>query len=63
MLFSSSEDPGTECGGLVERYRSCMRGFGFGSWGGEEGRGRGGMETEMAPARGAEDGVSSGVVS
>ncbi|KAL8786428.1 MAG: hypothetical protein Q9195_008228 [Heterodermia aff. obscurata] len=31
MLFSTAEDPAQACSGTVERYRACMRGFGFGS--------------------------------
>jgi hypothetical protein len=29
MLFSTAQDPQRECEGMVEKYRSCMRGFGF----------------------------------
>ncbi len=29
MLFSNAADPQKECEGMVERYRICMRGFGF----------------------------------
>lgn len=29
MLFSESENPQEACQGTVEKYRSCMKGFGF----------------------------------
>ncbi|KAI4191956.1 MAG: hypothetical protein LQ348_003330 [Seirophora lacunosa] len=29
MLFSDSDDPQKECESMVDRYRSCMKGFGF----------------------------------
>ncbi|KAI4265660.1 MAG: hypothetical protein L6R38_009256 [Xanthoria sp. 2 TBL-2021] len=29
MLFSNSDDPQKDCEGMVDKYRSCMRGFGF----------------------------------
>ena len=29
MLFSNSENPQEACQSAVERYRSCMKGFGF----------------------------------
>ena len=29
MLLSTGADPAGECRGAVERYRECMRGFGF----------------------------------
>ncbi|KAM0802356.1 cytochrome C oxidase copper chaperone-domain-containing protein [Usnea florida] len=29
MLFSSSADPQEACASTVEKYRSCMKGFGF----------------------------------
>lgn len=29
MLFSNAADPQEACQGTVEKYRSCMRGFGF----------------------------------
>ncbi|QDS68460.1 hypothetical protein FKW77_010827 [Venturia effusa] len=29
MLFSRSENPQEECQSMVERYKLCMRGFGF----------------------------------
>jgi len=29
MLFSRSDDPQEDCKGMVDKYRSCMKGFGF----------------------------------
>ncbi|GAB7328238.1 hypothetical protein MBLNU13_g00255t1 [Cladosporium sp. NU13] len=29
MLFSTAKDPQAACGDLVNKYRSCMKGFGF----------------------------------
>ncbi|MCJ1370170.1 hypothetical protein MMC20_001382 [Loxospora ochrophaea] len=29
MLFTDASDPQQECQGMVEKYRSCMKGFGF----------------------------------
>ena len=29
MLFSNSDDPQKDCESMVDKYRSCMRGFGF----------------------------------
>ncbi|GAB7364488.1 hypothetical protein MBLNU230_g5298t1 [Neophaeotheca triangularis] len=29
MLFSSAADPQEDCKGMVEKYRGCMKGFGF----------------------------------
>ena len=29
MLFSNAADPQAECASTVEKYRTCMRGFGF----------------------------------
>ncbi|KAL8911532.1 MAG: hypothetical protein Q9172_007657 [Xanthocarpia lactea] len=29
MLFSNSDDPQKDCQSMVDKYRSCMRGFGF----------------------------------
>ncbi|KAJ5110999.1 hypothetical protein N7532_001534 [Penicillium argentinense] len=29
MLFSKSDDPAKECEALVEKYKTCMAGFGF----------------------------------
>ncbi|KAI4223075.1 MAG: hypothetical protein L6R36_005677 [Xanthoria steineri] len=29
MLFSNSDDPQKDCEGMVDKYRSCMKGFGF----------------------------------
>ncbi|KAI9722701.1 MAG: hypothetical protein M1812_001632 [Candelaria pacifica] len=29
MLFSNSDDAQKECQGMVEKYRSCMAGYGF----------------------------------
>ncbi|KAK0510877.1 hypothetical protein JMJ35_006429 [Cladonia borealis] len=29
MLFSNSDNPQEDCESAVEKYRNCMRGFGF----------------------------------
>jgi cytochrome c oxidase assembly protein subunit 17 len=29
MLFSNSNDPQKECASMVDKYKSCMAGFGF----------------------------------
>ncbi|KAJ9661039.1 Cytochrome c oxidase copper chaperone [Neophaeococcomyces mojaviensis] len=29
MLFSRADDPQEDCKGMVDKYRDCMRGFGF----------------------------------
>ena len=29
MLFSKSNDPQGDCQSMVEKYRSCMQGYGF----------------------------------
>ncbi|MCJ1288532.1 hypothetical protein MMC34_000060 [Xylographa carneopallida] len=29
MLFSNGSNPQEECQGMVQKYRSCMKGFGF----------------------------------
>ncbi|KAA6409879.1 MAG: cytochrome c oxidase copper chaperone [Lasallia pustulata] len=29
MLFSSSDNPQAECASMVDKYRSCMAGYGF----------------------------------
>lgn len=29
MLFSRADDPQDDCKNMVEKYRECMRGFGF----------------------------------
>jgi cytochrome c oxidase assembly protein subunit 17 len=29
MLFSRSDDPQEDCKGMVQKYRECMKGYGF----------------------------------
>ncbi|KAF7846097.1 hypothetical protein BT93_L5262 [Corymbia citriodora subsp. variegata] len=29
MLYSQGEDPQEDCKGMVQRYRECMKGYGF----------------------------------
>ena len=29
MLFSQSDDPQEDCKGMVNKYKDCMKGFGF----------------------------------
>lgn len=29
MLFSQADDPQEDCKGMVQKYRDCMKGFGF----------------------------------
>ena len=29
MLFSAAEDPQEDCKSIVDRYKSCMQGYGF----------------------------------
>ncbi|KUI57572.1 Cytochrome c oxidase copper chaperone [Cytospora mali] len=29
MLFSNAADPAKDCQSTIDRYRSCMKGFGF----------------------------------
>ncbi|KAH6610538.1 cytochrome c oxidase assembly protein subunit 17 [Trichoderma cornu-damae] len=29
MLFSTAKDPAADCKSLVDKYKSCMQGFGF----------------------------------
>ena len=29
MLFSQADDPQEDCKGIVNKYRDCMRGYGF----------------------------------